>query len=83
MIACMEMRLRPARLRPARLRPMRLRPARLRPARRAGPTTDTRRLSASPLDGAARRPGETARAVTALPNGSQIASTMQRRPESG
>ena len=42
MIACMEMRLRPARLRPARpLRP--LRPTRpLRPARRAGPATDKR-----------------------------------------
>jgi hypothetical protein len=42
MLACMEMRLRPARLRPARLRP-----ARLRPARRAGPTTDTRRQTHS------------------------------------
>jgi hypothetical protein len=49
MIACMEMRLRPARPRPARLRPARLRPRlrptrlrpRLRPARRAGPTADT------------------------------------------
>jgi hypothetical protein len=41
MIACMEMRLRPARLRP--LRPARLRPLRpMRPARRAGPTTDKR-----------------------------------------
>jgi hypothetical protein len=49
MIACMEMRLRPARLRPLRparlrpLRPARLRPLRpMRPARRAGPTTDKR-----------------------------------------
>jgi len=60
MIACMEMRLRPARLRPARLRPARLRPARplrplrparplrpMRPARRAGPTTDKRSLWAN------------------------------------
>jgi hypothetical protein len=42
MIACMEMRLRPARLPPARLRP-----ARLPPARRAGPTTDIRRQTHS------------------------------------
>ena len=47
MIACMEMRLRPARLRPPRLHPARLHPARLRPAGKSGPTTDTRRQTDS------------------------------------